>query len=635
MSARHILDPLSSTKEFLEIRRSRRIMLCKVLSYIGVVILLVFGTASYLEDNILLATILFAVSITGIVNIIVLRFTHNDEIAVMVLNGIMIALSLALLITGGSGNTGMLWIYPLVAINLFLNRLWVAIGVSLTFVILSSLLLFTPASELLLAEYSFKTMLRFEISFIALCVICLSAIRAEEKSHTSIIDILSNDIHQLAYYDALTGLPNRVTFQRNLKRILKRASNDHNRVALLYIDLDNFKSINDTYGHSTGDRVLEKIGGVLDRTLRPNDFVSNASVQMARLAGDEFVVILNNIKHSEDIASVTDRLMEHLNIGVTVDGVSHAIHASIGVAVYPDDASTSEALMNNADAAMYEAKKLGKSNCTFFSQDIANRVQERKNIEEALRKSLDEDLFSLVLMPMYNCQTRAIVGAEVLLRCENPALQGIGPDRFIPIAESTGLIKKIDLWVIDHALALLKILMTEHGFTGTWCINFSGVELQNDAFPATVEALIKRYDVPPHMLELEITETALVQDDERANRILQDIRALGVSLSLDDFGTGYTAFNQLINYPADSLKIDRSFIWGLFSDQNDTREMVSIMQKLAQLYHLRTIAEGVETAEQLAFLQENGCEWAQGYHLSKPLAVDDFIKKLNTSTSPA
>ncbi|MDX1452833.1 MAG: EAL domain-containing protein [Oleiphilaceae bacterium] len=631
MSQKHINDPLSSTKDFLEIRRQRRITLCNALSYIGVVILLFFGSAAFLDDNVLLATILFSVMIAGIINIIVLRFTDNDEIAVMVLNGIMIVLMLSLLITGGAGNTGMLWIYPSIAINLFLNRFWMAIGVSVTFVVLSSVLLFTPASAILLTEYTFTTMVRFEIAFIALCVICLAAIRAEEKAHGTITEILSNDIHQLAYFDTLTGLPNRVTFIRNLDRILKRARNDKSLVALLYIDLDNFKQINDTYGHAVGDKVLTRVGEILDNTVRPNDFVTNANSQMARLAGDEFVVVLTNIRQADDVVSVADRLIQRFHEGVSINDEPLPVYASIGISVYPADADNSQTLLNHADAAMNVAKQQGKSAYTFFSAEIAQRLLERKKIEEALIRSIDENLFTLMLMPVYDCKTLEIVGAEVLLRCVNPDMQGIGPDRFIPVAESTGLIKRIDAWVLEHAMLLLKRMQTDHQFSGKWCINFSGIELQNEDFPALVQHLIEKHQIDPSLLELEITETALVQDDARANGILQNIRSLGVGLSLDDFGTGYTAFSQLIHYPADTLKIDRSFIWGLFAETNETSEMVLIMQKLARLYHLRVIAEGVETQEQLEYLQKIGCEWVQGYHLSKPLPVQDFISLISPS----
>ncbi len=626
MSKRHLIDPQSSTKDFVEIRRQRRVLLCKLLSYIGVVILSFFGTAAYLQEDLLLASILFAVMFTGAVNIAILHFSDNDELAVMVLNGIMIVLMVSLLITGGAGNTGMLWMYPSIAINLFLNRYKAAICVSTTFAVISSLLLFTPASELLMTEYTLTTKVRFEISFIALCVICLAAIRAEEKAHRTITDILSQDIHNLAYYDSLTGLPNRTTFMRNLGRILKRTRGDESMVALLYIDLDNFKAINETHGREAGDKVLTKVGEILTNMVRPNDFVSSANAQMARFAGDEFVVILTDLHKSDDIVGVADRLMERFKTGVTVAGQQQRIKASMGISIFPTDANDSETLLDHADAAMNVAKEKGKSSYTFFSSDIASRIQERKRIEDALTRALEEDLFSLVLMPMYDCKTLNIVGAEVLLRCENPDMLGIGPDKFIPIAESTGLIKYIDIWVLKQAMLLLKEIQNEHGFDGVWCINFSGVELQNRAFPATVKALIDQYEVDPAKLELEVTETALVQDDQQANAILQQLRDLGVGLSLDDFGTGYTAFNQLIHYPADSLKIDRSFIWKLFAEENESSEMVAIMQKLAKLYNLRVIAEGVETAEQLQFLRDNECDWAQGYHLSKPLPVDEFIK---------
>lgn len=280
------------------------------------------------------------------------------------------------------------------------------------------------------------------------------------------------------------------------------------------------------------------------------------------------------------------------------------------------------------DTAMYDAKQNGRNCFRFFTQEIADAIKQRQKIENGLRASLENDQLSLVFMPIFDCDNDDIVAVEALLRCNAPELEKIGPDQFIPVAESTGLIKDIDLWVIEAALQRLVTLQQQHNFTGKMCINISGVELNNEHFPSQVKHLLEIYAVAPCSVELEVTETALVAGNKACLDTLHALREVGVSLALDDFGTGYTAFSQLIHYPAHCLKIDRSFISDLFSGNDPRSKMVLIIQNLAELYGLRVIAEGVETEEQLNYLKRHGCDWAQGYFLSRPLAWDDLLKRL-------
>jgi len=252
-------------------------------------------------------------------------------------------------------------------------------------------------------------------------------------------------------------------------------------------------------------------------------------------------------------------------------------------------------------------------------------LQQRQKIEKGLRLALSESQFSLVYMPIFDCKDNTIVAVEALLRCQNEELEGIGPDDFIPVAESTGLIKEIDLWVIDNALNALTQLQSSCAFEGRMCINVSGVELNNQNFPSQVKALLLKNNVSPECVELEITETAFVAGDMTCLETLKALNELGVSLALDDFGTGYTAFSQLIHYPANCLKIDRSFVNDLFSASESRSKMVMIIQNLAKLYSLRVIAEGVETEEQLAYLKSLGCDWAQGYYLSRPVPWHELL----------
>lgn len=617
-------------QEMLAVRQRRRYTLCHVLTILGVLFLCEFGTLSLVNGAYILGCILILNAFMGMVNLYLLKRSGNVERASAILSGILFVLSMSLLITGGENNTGMLWIYPIVAINLFINRFWPAVIMFGIFSAATILLLFTPISALLMTTYSFTEAIRFMLTMLALNLMCLAALRSEEQAYQTIMQLHADDIRQMAYYDTLTGLPNRWSFKTNLERMITRAEKDKQRIALLYIDLDNFKQVNDQHGHEAGDQLLLKFSERLGEAIRPNDQLFNPQTEsLARLAGDEFVVLLPNIKDPLDASTVATRILDIFEGGFKVDDVDHMIYASIGIAVYPDDTTEPSNLLHYADVAMYDAKHNGRNCFRFFTQEIAERIKQRQLIENGLRQALSEEHFSLVYMPIFDCQNNSLVAVEVLLRCQSPKLKGFGPDDFIPVAEATGLIKDIDLWVIDHALQALITLQTEHHFKGQICINFSGVELLNEQFPTQVKNLLVKHKINPQSVELEVTETAFVADDVLCLETLNALNDLGVSLALDDFGTGYTAFSQLIHYPADCLKIDRSFVNDLFSEREARNKMVMIIQNLAKLYELRVIAEGVETEAQLTYLKNNGCDWVQGYYLSRPLSWDDLLKLLN------
>ncbi|MEP5765364.1 MAG: EAL domain-containing protein [Halieaceae bacterium] len=432
---------------------------------------------------------------------------------------------------------------------------------------------------------------------------------------------LLQDIHHLASFDHLTGLANRRSFQLILARQLHSARNQSAQSALLFIDLDNFKRVNDQYGHATGDRLLQKFSDQLQESIRPEDVVASMGENvLARLAGDEFALLLNDTDGASGARIVAERILGMFDQGFEVDGVCHNINASIGIALAPEDGNHAQTLLRNADAAMYEAKANGKNRYQFFNRDIASVMSRRQKIEKVLDRALDSEHLHLVYMPIFETASLRPTGVEVLLRCPALAEQGIGPDEFIPVAESTGQIKRIDLWVLEEALLHLRCLRDEHGYQGFFAINISAVELHNEAFPQQVSELIARYGIDPALLELEITETSLVSDDADSIETLQALKALGLRLALDDFGTGYTAFNQLASYPVDTLKIDRSFVNAISDSSQQKRPMVDIILTLAELYDLHVIAEGVETAAELAYLQHSGCQQLQGYFLSMPLS---------------
>ncbi|WMS86758.1 putative bifunctional diguanylate cyclase/phosphodiesterase [Pleionea litopenaei] len=440
------------------------------------------------------------------------------------------------------------------------------------------------------------------------------------------IDMLRK-LNKMAAFDHLTGLSNRTHFQYQLHRQLKVSARHGKKMALLYIDLDNFKKVNDHYGHAVGDKLLKAFSERLLKSTRPSDLVANLTKgELARLAGDEFALLLTNIESNAVAEKVAERILSLFESGFLLDGVNHNVQASIGIVITPDDGNDVATLLQNADAAMYQAKLKGKNRLQFFNRDIAGGIQRKQFIERTLTKAIEHSHFHLVYMPIYSAVSREVVGVEVLIRAPTLTAKGIGPEEFIPVAESTGLIKAIDTWVLNESLSRLNYVSDRYGFDGFFAINISAVELHNKEFPGTVRSMLMKHQVVPERIELEITETSFVDNIEGSIRQLNHLKSLGVSLSLDDFGTGYTAFTQLIEFPVDKVKIDRSFIQGLSNSSTDKRRMVDIVLALADLYQLEVIAEGVENEAQIGYLKDRGCEMLQGFYLSKPLSWNDFQK---------
>ncbi|MBW8191903.1 EAL domain-containing protein [Neiella marina] len=437
---------------------------------------------------------------------------------------------------------------------------------------------------------------------------------------------LLGSIQQIASFDSLTGLANRRSFEIWLERHLARQAQQQNKVALLFIDLDKFKWVNDHYGHAVGDRLLREFGARLREITRTSDmtaFVSHESI--ARLAGDEFAVVLSDVQGPEAACAVATRVIKLFESGFWVDGITHDVQASIGIAMMPEDGHDASTLLKHADVAMYQAKANGRNRYEFFTKEIAESIRQRDMIEVLLKDALSDKTFELAYMPIVDLDNGDIVGCEALLRCPSLQQQGIGPDVFIPIAESTGLIKKIDLRVIEQAF-VDYLQLKSRGFEGYVAVNISAVELRNEKFVGQLCELLAHYRVPAHKIHLELTETRLISPDQDAVAVLEDLQQLGFQLVLDDFGTGYTAFNQLMHYPVSGLKIDRSFIG--YCDNPQKVKMVEIILALANVYELNVVAEGVETQEQAAYLAEQGCQYGQGYLFSKPIPFDDFCQKL-------
>lgn len=430
-------------------------------------------------------------------------------------------------------------------------------------------------------------------------------------------------IYRLAYFDMLTGLPNRAMLFTHLKQALAEAHRNSLHGAVLFIDLNRFKQINDSLGHDAGDLLLKEAGLRLAGCVREEDVV-------ARIGGDEFVVALFDIAKREHAAVVAEKILDRLSLPIMVNGHELLVSASIGISVYPDDGSDAETLIKCADAAMYGAKQ-GNSpeGFTFFSRDMNQRSLERLQLENNLRRALERKELLLHYQPQLDLASGRIVGAEVLLRWNRGGTTMISPAQFIPIAEETGLINPIGEWILDTVCAKNKQWQEAGLPIVKLAVNISARQFRQH-LPQLVEQVLNRHGLDSSYLELEITESVIMQNAERVISMMADFQRLGVTLSLDDFGTGYSSLSYLKRFPIDTLKIDQSFVRGLPDDSDDTAIAKAIIS-LARNLGLRVIAEGVETAQQLDFLRTAGCDEIQGYYYSRPLPEEDFIRFLQQS----
>lgn len=426
--------------------------------------------------------------------------------------------------------------------------------------------------------------------------------------------------------DELTNLLNRRGGSSwTLDKLSSR--NESNSLWLLYFDLDDFKKINDSYGHRLGDQTLQVFAAMLKHNLSKFD---DSHYALSRLSGDEFSLIIERAEFQQ-ISELAHNIYNNIQSPFQIGDYKIKISASLGIAQVDDDITTFESFIAKADSAMYFAKKKGKNQFHFFDEEVAQGIAFNKDIAEKLSHALTHSEFMLNYMPIMNIKDSSIGRVEVLIRCTSDSLKGIGPDIFIPVAEAFDLIKSIDLWVIETVFRNInknRDFLTKHPIV--FCINLSGSELKNEQFIPQLAHLLQQYAIEPNQIELEITETTLVETDIRTIGILNGIRDLGVTLALDDFGTGYTAFGQLIKYPVSCLKIDKSFIDGLSTDDKTQVTMVEAILSIAQAYDLEIIAEGVEEEKQYHDLKQRGCDMIQGYLLSKPLVWDDFINFYKT-----
>jgi len=428
------------------------------------------------------------------------------------------------------------------------------------------------------------------------------------------------EINKLAFYDSLTGLANRDLCNDRLEHTLAHAARLDSSVAVIFLDLDNFKEINDTFGHDYGDEMLKQVAYRLRAELRKED-------TLARISGDEFFIILDSIHTPSSISILADRLLRQLAQPFSLKGQDAYIGLSIGIAMYPDDANCAKELVKVADIAMYHAKSEGKNTYRFFSSKLDQQAKNKLDIRTQLRRALENQEFSLVYQPVIDVASNRLKGAEALLRWNNKKLGMIPPDVFIPIAEETGLISDIGDWVLLQACKQNKTWQ-EAGFSAiVMSVNMSARQLGYDKYIDSVVECLRNSGLDAKYLELELTETTIMRDVDMAINRLDQLKSLGIKLAMDDFGTGYSSMSYLRKLKLNRLKIDRSFIRNIPYSKEDAITTKAIIT-LATNFNLKITAEGVETLEQLAFFQQTDCDSVQGYYFSRPVAPTEFKKFL-------
>lgn len=450
----------------------------------------------------------------------------------------------------------------------------------------------------------------------------------------------NEQIRYFAYHDSLTKLPNRLMFGEYLNHALAHAIRHNQALALMYLDLDDFKVINDTLGHQAGDEVLMELSKRLAECLRAEDYLSRSDHKpsgsksetetVARLGGDEFIIFLPNIRNPYEAATVAKRVLDALAVPFAVENRQLHVSASIGITTFPKDGTDAETLIKNADMAMYHAKDKGKNAYSYYQESMNIAAFERLNLQNELRQALSRKEFILHYQPQVNMQTGGIVSVEALIRWQHPDKGLIRPDRFIPLAEQSELIVPIGEWVINSACEQAK-KWRDQGHTDICVsVNVSAAQLHRHDLREVLEEALTRHDVPPHALEIELTETAISTSEETVSKTLTAIKSLGVRIAMDDFGTGYSSLSYLSKLPIDKIKVDRSFVQHITEDSR--APIISAILAMAHSLDLPVTAEGVELQAQIDFLRDKGCGMIQGFLVSHPVEAEVISQMLNENT---
>lgn len=439
------------------------------------------------------------------------------------------------------------------------------------------------------------------------------------------IEMAKDQLDHLAHHDVLTDLPNRLLLQDRLSQAIEVASRQGRQLALMYMDLDRFKHINDSLGHAVGDHLLQLVAKRLVECVRQSDTVS-------RQGGDEFVLLLPLIEHAEDAALAAEKMLAALTAPHRVDGHDLHVSVSIGISIYPDDGRDAQALIKCADTAMYCAKESGGDNYKFFEPEMNARAVQRQTVEASLRRALEAQEFVLHYQPKINLESGAIVGVEALIRWQHPERGLLWPAEFVPIAEDCGLILPIGRWVLREACRQGQAWRLDGLPPITVAVNTSALEFRAKDFLNNLRTTLAETGLAPRYLELELTESVLMRDAEVADSVLHAVSNMGVKLAIDDFGTGYSSLSYLRRFPIDALKIDQSFVQQMSANPDDAT-IVSAVISIGKSLKQRVVAEGVETPEQCGFLRAQQCEEGQGYFFSRPVPAKSLATLLQAGLS--